>query len=138
MTIDTAIRARLLTLSPVTAIASTRIYTNHLPQTPTLPAVVVRHIDQQEDLHLRGPIGVISARVQVDSFATTATGAMALDAAIHGNGFGDTATGLRGFVGVAGSVEIKVVRPAGVRQDFEPPEKDHFRVMRDYQIEFSE
>lgn len=73
MTVEEAVRAQLLATSAVTDLVGTRIYMLVLPQKPTLPAIRVQLIDNPEDYHLRGPVDLTPARVQVDVYAHAAT-----------------------------------------------------------------
>jgi hypothetical protein len=136
VTAVTAIRARLLTVSAVTALVAARVYVELLPQESTLPAIVVRLVDQHEPMHLRGPVGVNQSRVQVDAIATTKAGADALDAAVHGDGLGTGASGLLGWIGSLGSpaFEVLAVAPLDRLDGYEAVEVKAFRVMRDYRV----
>jgi hypothetical protein len=139
MTIEVAVIDRLLSLPPVAALVGTRIYALILPQNPTLPAIRVERISQVEPMHLRGPINLFSARVQVDSVAISKAAADSVDAAVQGDGLGDIASGLKGFRGEVGSPGflIRAVRVADVRESYgEIPERREFRISRDFFIDF--
>jgi putative heme degradation protein len=69
--IHEAIRTRLTSVSAVTALVSTRIYPNVLPQSPTLPALVYQRIDEQRETAMSADPGVVRARMQVSAWATT-------------------------------------------------------------------
>lgn len=129
MTAAEAVLRHLLTVSAVTALVGSRVYNQLLPQSPTLPAVVVQDISQLEGAHLRGADGVFRTRVQIDVYAKTKASADAVDEAIHGDGAG---SGLAFFTGTAGDLQIDVIRPEAKRDGFEPGELRQFRVMRDY------
>lgn len=138
MTAAEVVRARLLTISAVTAIVVDRVYTQVLPQTPTdtLPAIRVQRVDQIEDAHLRGTTKPVRARVQVDSVAKSAAAAFALDAALHGNGDG---TGLAGWTGEIGSPAVRVaaILPIDVRDGYDAEDLKQYKVMRDYAVTFT-
>lgn len=149
MTVDTALWTRLLTLSAVTSLVdkdrtgltvTPRIYTVVFPQDLALwPSVVVKHVDEGRGMHLRGPNGLIRTRVTVESAAKSKTAVDALDAAIDGNGLGPNASGLLGFQGSIGTSQpfwIKVIEPAGKRDDFIGEEFKLFRAMRDYWVDY--
>lgn len=122
---------RLEAVAAVTALVSTRIYQGLLPQNPTLPAICVQRISENEFMHMRGSSSIFRTRVQIDSVshATDAVaGAQAVDAAVHGNGSSSSLVGWRGTVA---GVEIESVLPAGVREDYDPEELRQYRVMRD-------
>jgi hypothetical protein len=114
MTVEEAIRARILMLSAVTAVVGTRVWLDKLPQSPIYPCARVQLIDDPASYHLRGPDGTTRARVQVDAYAKEGAGGdpygqvTALAAAINGNGLGDSATGLSGWRGVIGSPAFEV------------------------------
>lgn len=140
MTVSEAFRELLLTFSDVTAIVGSRIYRLRLPQTPTLPAIRLQRIDANEELHLRGPSGIQVARVQVDSVALSGPDAERLDAAVHGDG---VTTGLRAWKGMIGgggspadTFEIRLIRPAGVREGYDALELKQYKVMRDFLVTY--
>lgn len=113
MTAAELVRQRILAVSAVTALVSTRVYTTIAKRGATPPYVIVRDIDDFEGAHLRGTDGVIQARVQVDAVMTTKTGADAhavcrnVLAACDGDGAG---AGLAGFAGdLGGSPGVPVL-----------------------------
>lgn len=141
MTVIEAIRSRLLGVSPVTAIASTRIYPLAFPQSAIWPAVRLQLIGRVEFMHLRGSARVYRARIQVDSVVDVEASAdpyaavHALAAAVHGDGQGASATGLCGFTGDIGSpaFQIRGILPAGGPLEFyETTEERLLRVQHDY------
>jgi hypothetical protein len=138
VTVDEALRDRLLSLTPVTALVSTRIYCLILPQAFNPPAIRIQRISQLEDMHLRGPVNVFRARVQVDSIGLTRSSAEAVDAAVQGDGLGSYATGLKGFKGPIGSPAfvIRAILPADVREFYDAEELRQFKVMRDFFVTF--
>lgn len=68
MTVEQAVRERLLADAPLAALVGTRVYMLKLPQKPTLPAVRVQLVDEPKEYHLRGEDGATRARVQVDAY----------------------------------------------------------------------
>ena len=140
MTVAEAVRERLLDCAAVTALVSTRVWKDVLPQKPTLPAIRVTRISQVEPMHMRGPVGVNVARVQVDSIATTKASAEAIDEAVNGDGLGAGATGARGWVGSLGSpaFDICAVLPAGVHDSYTDAEFRQWRVTRDFMVHYRE
>lgn len=68
MTVEQAVRERLLADGALAVLVSTRVYMLKLPQKPTLPAVRVQLVDEPKDYHLRGEDGATRARVQVDAY----------------------------------------------------------------------
>jgi hypothetical protein len=145
MTIEEAIVGRLKGLSVVTALVGTRIHLDRLPQSPDYPSVRVQEIDDEGSLYLRGPVGIKRARIQVDAFDRERSGhdpyagASAVAEAIYGNGAGDQATGLFGFVGFAGgspAMRILVVEDGGRRRDYDPKELRVLTVSQDYLVHY--
>lgn len=137
MTVDSAIRTYLLTLTAVTAIAGTRISTLSFGHNPTFPAVRVTDISDRSNHHLRGGGGTWRKRVQVDAAAGPESDdpkgvAAQLAAAIRGDFTGGQPTGLLGFIGTMGGVEITGITLAGVDQTYEPDELQQVMVSVDY------
>ena len=135
------VRTRLLAVTGVTTLVSTRVYSGKLPQSPTFPAVLLQVIGDIETMHLRGGTNLHRARVQVDSISHEGSGgsraqAVSLDAAVQGSYSAGAVTGLRGFKGTAGGVEIDAVIPAGVREGYDAEELRQYRVQRDYFVWF--
>lgn len=149
MTVVEALRARALSLTPVTALASTRLYPLAFPQSCVWPAARFAQIGRTEFMHLRGSSRVNRARIQVDSVADVAGDydpyvmAHALAAAIHGDGQYESATGLNGWRGDIGSPAFVVTGiladPAGEREFFdEDGDQRRVRIVRDYLTWFIE
>lgn len=68
MTVEQAVRTKLLATSGVTTLVNQRVWMQTLPQQPTLPAVRLQLIDEVPEAHLRGVDDLMPARVQVDVF----------------------------------------------------------------------
>jgi len=137
VTIDTAMRARLLSLSPVTTLVGTSVWAGpKWPQKPELPAILVFIASQVERMHTRGP-DVFSATIQVNSRALSRAGALAVDAAVQGNGLGPNATGLKGWKGTASGIVVHAVLPAlGFSEGFDPDELQQYVVRRFFNVQF--
>lgn len=134
MTIAEAVKTRALAITAVATIVATRAWIYRLPQSPTLPALRIQRIDEDEDMQLRGAGGLHTARLQVDAVALNSRDqAIALDAAVHGDGAG---SGLCGWRGTVGTILIKGIFPAGVREGYDAAEVQQFKVMRDYLVQF--
>lgn len=141
MTVEEAVRARLLTLATVTALVSTRIYMDKLPASPTYPCVRVTLVSEISDYHLRGESGARTGRVQVDAFAREVSGvdpyalAVAVAEAIHGDGSGSA---LSGFVGSIGSPAFNINGMFRVdrRRQYDPEELRVLTMSQDYQVWF--
>jgi hypothetical protein len=143
MTVEEAIRARVESLSAVTAIVGTRVWLDKLPQNPTFPAVLVRLVSDPRGQHLRGPDGLPVARVQVDAIAKEGSTdvymvATELEQAIFGDGLGRTASGLFGWVGSIGSpgVEIRGITATARVPRYDPDELTQLVMSRDYFVRF--
>jgi len=82
-------RDHLITSAPIAALIVARVYTPILPAKPTYPAVQLQLISDVDGLHLRGPNGLHTVRIQADAWATTRDGARALGRLIRQrvNGF---------------------------------------------------
>lgn len=111
MTVEEAVVARLLSLGAVTALVSTRVYLDKLPQSPTYPCLRVTLISEQGRTHLRGADALKPARVQVDAYARENSGVdpyalvATVAAAVHGD---DDGTRLEGWAGEIGSPASRV------------------------------
>ncbi len=78
MTVIEGLRAFLIAQTSITALVSERVYPLRLPQKAVMPAIVLTRISEIGDVHLRGPNALSRARVQVDAWAQTFDGAVAL------------------------------------------------------------
>jgi hypothetical protein len=142
VTVEEAILARIEDLSPVTAIVGTRVYLDMLPQGPTYPAVRVVQVSDLATQHLRGPDGMRYARVQVDHYAEDASGVDTYEvvselwAAVYGDGFGTTASGVFGWKGTIGSpgFYISNVEDAGRRRHYDSDERRVLTMSQDYRV----
>lgn len=88
----------LLGNSPLTALVSTRIHWNELPQGTTSPAIVMYRIDGVPDYHMSGPSGLVASRVQIDIRAEKPLSAVGVRDALE--------TLLSGYTGTQGSTEF--------------------------------
>ena len=82
MVIEDALTTYLLTQSGLTALISNRIHFLKLPQTPTLPAIVIQKIDAPRLHGFSADYGVMT-RIQTTSWALTYTGASAVQEQIR-------------------------------------------------------
>lgn len=145
MTVELAIWTRVASLPAVTAIASSRVYLEEVPASPTYPAVLVQLVDDPQLYHCRGPQGQRRARIQVDALVQKASGVDAqqrvtqLAEAIDGNGLGRQATGLSGFIGTIGSpgVEIQGCFRADRRRRYDPEELRVLTISLDYFVTYT-
>jgi hypothetical protein len=76
--LEEALRALLIGYAPLTALVSTRMVWNHLPQDTTRPAVVMFKISGAAGYTTEGPDGLESSRVQIDVQALTVSSMWAI------------------------------------------------------------
>lgn len=143
MTAAELVRDRLLSVSAVTALVSTRVWTQLMKPGSTMPCVVVRDIDDNEVAHLRGMSGVIRARVQVDTVAAVKDGgdpfetARDLLEACDGPGDGTALAGFAGTVAGSPGVEVLAILPAGVVPTRTPQDEQEYVIQgRDYFVTY--
>jgi hypothetical protein len=145
VTVEEAVVERLLALSSVTALVSTRVYQLRLPQRPTLPAVRVQQISESEPYHLRGAVNLYRTRIQVDAYAAEASGsdpyasANAVASAIQGDWLaGSPPNGLSGWQGMAGgspsTLQVVFSERIDRRPMFAADELRLVRVRQDYMV----
>lgn len=97
MSLESDLRAYLLTQTGVTDLVSTRIYPNRLPDGPTLPAVVYQRISTNHAL-ASGNVPLVRARIQVDAWAERYEDVSAIGAALHTALDMVSATGLHALI----------------------------------------
>lgn len=128
-----SVRDRLLALGAVTALVGTKVTTGQFPQSTNYPAILVRRVSETQVDHLRGGNALRRTRVQVTLLAASRAAMVALDAAVQGDNAGSALNYFSGAVG-SPSVELRLVQPAGVREDFEGAELNRYRLDRDYMV----
>ncbi len=77
-----ALRLNLLADSAVAAIVGTKIYSVPVPQSAALPYATLQYISQETVDTLGGFEGVVTERWQIDAYAASVTGVLALKKAI--------------------------------------------------------
>ena len=135
-------RSRLLLVSAVTALVSTRVYVLTFGQSQTWPAVRVVMVSEPLIKSVAGETALAQTRVQVDSVTAVGSGgnpytaAIALADAIHGDGSFASPTGLEHWRGSLGSpaYEVKGIGrlDRAVSYDAGPPRV--IRVRQDYEV----
>jgi hypothetical protein len=142
MTAEEAVWTRLLALSGVTALVSTRVSVGKLPQGPTYPCVRVSLVSHTPDAyHLRGQAGLVEDVIQVDAFAHEASGvdpyatASDLAEAINGDGAGSGLSGWAGSIGSPACVVVSCQREAR-RQQYDPEELQVVGISQDYRVTY--
>lgn len=140
--ITEALRTKILTLTAVTVLASTRVYLLHFPPVIIFPAVRLQQIGEVEEVHLRGTVTLRRARVQIDAVSTEEASASLycaaadLSDAIHGSVIGGAATGLVGFQGTVDGVDIASIIALDRRETYDPTARRMVVVSRDYWVSF--
>lgn len=81
-----ALRSFLLSKTAVTDIISQRLYTDELPQSATIPAVVMSKLYTVHDHALSDFAGLAHSRIQCECYAATRIAANALAEALRGSG----------------------------------------------------
>lgn len=92
------LRTRLAQAPAVAALAATRIGWGPRPQGGALPAVTLHRVSGAPSYRMAAADGHAEARVQVDVYAATHAGALALRDAVH--------AALSGFAGNVGSTQF--------------------------------
>jgi hypothetical protein len=144
--IDDAVRERLLAISPLATLVSDRVYQLVLKQGERNASVRMLIVDEDAPQHLRGPDGTNTTRFQTDAYVTVGTSTApfaevrAVASAIHGDGLGEDASGLFGFIGNVGGSPAHF-RILNVRRALKRgPTYEHegefvrLRVMQDYWV----
>lgn len=133
MDVVATVRSRLLAIDALRTLVSGRIYSAQAPQSPTLPAVVVQRISEQQEGQLRGGQAPRQTRVQVTSIGQSRELAVNVDTAIQGDNAG---SGLSFWKGTMGSPSVNILGcfPAGVQEFYDPGELRQYRINRDYLV----
>lgn len=129
MSLETAIRTRLLADGTVSGLISTRLYPLVLPPKPTYPAATFQRITARRLRNLGGAAGRAIPRLQIDSWDEDYDQAWALANAI--------AASLDGFQAALGGLGTVVIGLENEREDFEDAAGDGagkgvYRVIQDY------
>lgn len=95
---EIGLRTFLLADATIAGLVSTRCYPTHLPQAPTLPALVYHKITGERTYHSGGADGLAGIRFQIDSYGESVEAAKGLAEAVRKR--------LSGYKGAAGSTEI--------------------------------
>jgi len=142
MTVEEGVLARVLALSAVTALVSTRVYLDKLPQSPTYPCVRVTLISEPEDYQMRGGSGLGTALIQVDAYAREVSGvnpyalAASVAAAVHGDDAGSGLSGWKGDAGGSPAVTVQGCFRVDRRRYYDPDELRVVTMSQDYQVTY--
>lgn len=82
ISLDEAIRQKLLAYQPLTALIAARIYPTTYPQDSTLPVVVYQQSAKVPQYHHGGEANYAESRYQISSFAETYAQAKAVSSAV--------------------------------------------------------
>ena len=125
MTLGKYLRLVLTTDARVAALAADRVFTEVLPQSPAVPAVVFTEVTGDEDYALDGPTGTTSRRVQIDAWAKTRAEATSLGLAVK--------AALADHTGAAAGFGVEAAFLLSERWDFDS-ETSLYRTSQDYEI----
>jgi len=128
MSLESELRTRLAADGTISGLVSTRIYPLKLPQNPTYPAIVFRRISGPRLRHITGASGRGDGRIQIDSWATTYTGAQTLAAAVRAS--------LHGYIGLLTTLKVAITLANEIDDYDEDAEK--YRVIQDYTLAHTE
>ncbi len=126
MTIEEAITAHIKANAGLTALIAGRVYPTHMPQNPTLPAMVYNRISGERVQNMQGSSGLASPRFQFDCFARTYAEAKGVGEALR--------LAIEGFSGTMGGVSGVDVNSCLLQSDQDGYEDDLqlFWVTADY------
>jgi Protein of unknown function (DUF3168) len=132
MTTTTALVYWLRADPAVAALVGARVYQQIPTQSPTYPFVVLQTVSRPLIYHLRGEGGIVTTRVQVDSYAQEQTG---LDAkALVDEVAAAVDARLSGRVFVQGTVYVRACLCSDRIDTFERLELHAYRVLLDYYV----
>jgi Protein of unknown function (DUF3168) len=143
VTPEEVVRARIVALPAVTALVGARVYLDKIPQHPTYPLIRVVEIDDPYAYHIRGPLNHGRARVQVDLLANEASGVdpyaalVALEEAVRGDGLGPSASGLSGWIGTIGDLQVLGCFADNRRRGYTPDELHVVMMHLDYIVRYA-
>jgi len=127
-----ALYSRLQAVSGVTALVGTRVYPLRLPQAVTYPAVRYQVIDEERPGALDADIGLVWARVQLDSYAATYLAAKQLATALR--------AALRRAAWTEDGVQVQDAELLVVQDETEElaPDRLVYRVRHDFRVCYRE
>jgi hypothetical protein len=135
---ELAVIERLEDTAAVTAIVEDRIYEVMLPQSPTLPAIVVQVVDDPKSYHLRGANRHSRTRVQVDCYVSevpiTDDDDPGVNLSMLEDAVDDTLSGEVFDVGGSPGARVTGVMRLDRRKMRDTDELRLFRVMLDYVV----
>lgn len=117
--------ARLSGAAAVAALVGARIHPLEVPQASTFPAVTYQQVSGPRDHSSRGPTGTANLRVQVDCWAESYDGAIAVAKVVR-----EALDGYRGSQGGATVVSTVML----TERDLSEPTPGLKRISQDYSI----
>ena len=120
---EAAVRAILIADTDITALVVERVNPAKLPQSPTLPAIVLTKISGPRLHDLSGPSGKAYPRIQADCWAETYAGVKTLATLVR--------QCLDGYSGAGSGLYIGDISIDGETDIYEPGVED-YRVVQDY------
>ena len=127
--IDTALYTRLGGFAGLTALVSTRIYPPPVPQNATYPCVSYSQVSGVRDYVMGNQSGLVQSRYQLDSWATTSTGARAVAEQVR--------LALSNYAGTSDTIVIDYVLMESETRIFED-ESDLHRISQDFIVHYRE
>ena len=124
-TVETAVGARLAATAAVTAITSTRIFAEHLPDDEVLESVTFEMIDAEREHSFGADTGNVQSLFEVTSYAAKKVEAKTLAVAVH--------SALSRWSGTQSGVTIDASFLEGSRDEFDPETRMH-TVISDFTI----
>ena len=123
-----AVRSKLAATGTVTALVSTRLYYDNLPQNATMPAIVIEQTGIDNVRHLTASISLVRKTVAIHCFATTHASAVATGDAVE--------AALEFSTGTWGTLKVKRAYVEGTADIVEPPRdaSDNFRRVRSIMV----
>lgn len=130
--ITASIRTLTLADATVSGLVATRMYSDVLPQSATMPAITYSMITETPYEHLAGIVSVSQATIQVDCFGATRSSANALADAVR--------LQLEKYRGVVGTQQILEINHTSARDGYDRAESgtDQLRFIRslDFDIHY--
>jgi hypothetical protein len=127
-TIDSALFSRLSGHAGLKALVSTRVYPPPAPQNAAYPLVTYQEIDRVSPHVMGKTAGVTHVRYQIDSWATTLSGAKAVAAQVE--------AALDNYAGTSSGIAIKnAFLDTGQSSPYDDGEGAH-RYIQDFIIEY--
>lgn len=128
-----ALRAHLLADPTIAALVDRRIAWAVRPRQDQLPSIALHRIDGLRDYTMAAPSGLVTARVQVDCWATTNKEATAMSDAVRG-----ALSGMRATVGDVEFQGVFLELEIDYSEEGSAPDELLHRVSTDYRIWHSE